>query len=240
MNEEILTIIKNEKLNDSTYRLVLGGMKSVPKAGQFVEVQLESHFLRRPFGVADFCNGELTLLYRVVGIGTSNMTKLPIGTKLNVLVNLGNGFSLDAKKPVLISGGIGLAPLYYLAKQFYEKGIKPKVILGFKNKSEVIFVEEFERIADVIIATDDGSVGFHGNSVSAFKTLSDYDCFYACGPMVMMKALCDFSTDGYVSLEARMGCGFGACMGCSIKTTAGFKRVCKEGPVFSAKEVIYE
>ncbi len=241
MKQEILTVISNKKLNNTTYEMVLGGVTEEMEPGQFVEIKVPPKFLRRPFSIADFEEGRLTVLYKVVGGGTELMTKMKDGEKLDVLTGLGNLFDMSkTKKPLLIGGGIGIAPMLGLAKAFSRKGIRPTVILGFRSQSEFCCLAEFESVADVIIATDDGSYGIKGNALDALKTLGDVDYYYACGPMVMLKAIAAYSKRGELSLEARMGCGFGACMGCSIKTTGGFKRVCKEGPVFSAEEIIYE
>lgn len=241
MKQEILTVISNKKLNDSTFELKLSGVTENMLAGQFIEIKLPQKYLRRPFSVADYSNGTLTILYKVLGLGTEIMTEIKAGERLDVLTGLGNVFDLmKTQSPVLVGGGIGVAPMYYLARSFCEKGIKPTLILGFRNKQEAFYIEEFSKFANVIIATDDGSLGVKGNALDVIKTLEKVDFYYACGPMVMLRALSNYSVCGQVSLEARMGCGFGACMGCSIKTTNGFKRVCKEGPVFGAEEVIYE
>ena len=241
MKQELLRVVKNSKLNDSIYVMQLDGVSENMQSGQFVEIALPGKFLRRPFSVADYENGVLTVLYKVVGGGTEQMTKIKVGEKLDVLTGLGNTFDLGkTQSPILLGGGIGVAPIYGLSKAFNRNGIKPTAILGFRNKSEIFYREEFEKLANVIICTDDGSEGLKGNAVDALKKLGGADYYYACGPMVMLKALSSSFKNGQVSLEARMGCGFGACMGCSIKTVNGNKRVCKEGPVFSAEEVIYE
>lgn len=241
MNEAILKVESNIRLEGNTYELKLSGAYGDIKTGQFVEISLDGFYLRRPFSVADYEKGIITLIYKVVGQGTKAMTELVSGNKLNCLIGLGNGFNISkAKKPLIIGGGIGVAPLYYLAKEFNKKGITPTIVLGFKNNDEIFYIKQFSDIGKTIIATDDGSFGFHGNVIDAIKAKNiDYDYYYACGPMVMLKSLADFSTAGELSLEARMGCGFGACMGCSILTVNGTKRVCKEGPVFDASEVIF-
>ncbi len=242
MKEKILTIKSHNQLNETMFEMVLSGKDLDMSAGQFVEVSVTGYFLRRPFSVARCTADELTLIYKVVGAGTKEMSSMAVGTKLNVLTNLGNTFNLDiAKKPVLIGGGIGTAPMVQLAVEYNQKGIRPTIILGFRNKSEMYYYDKFSAMGDVIIATDDGSFGNLGNAVSVLKNSGiEYDYYHACGPMVMLKALANYSTKGELSLEARMGCGFGACMGCSIKTTKGNKRVCKEGPVFSAEEVLFD
>ncbi len=240
MKQLIMTVISNKAVGSDVYEIKLSGETSL-KSGQFVELQLKDHYLRRPFSVTEFKDGVLTILYKIVGVGTADMTGLKEGDTIDVLSELGNTFSIEGvEKPLLVGGGIGTAPMYNLALDFHKKGIRPTVILGFRNKEEVYYIEKFQQIANVIIATDDGSLGEKGNAVSVLKNKNiDFDKYFACGPMVMLKALKEFSTNGELSLEARMGCGFGACMGCSIETTKGVKRVCKEGPVFLASEVIF-
>lgn len=240
MKEVEFIISSNEKVGKDTYLLTLeGDTSAIVHPGEFVEVKLNSYFLRRPISVHDYKENELKLLYKVLGRGTKDLSSYLPSTKLNCLVNLGNGFDVTkSKKPLLIGGGIGIAPLYNLAKEFNKLNIKPIIILGFKNKEEVILYEEFKTLGEVIITSDDGSIGSMGNPVSYLKSHDlDYDYYYACGPLVMLKFLTQFSKKGQVSLEERMGCGFGACMGCSIQTKNGIKRVCKEGPVFDASEV---
>ena len=238
MIQKELTVTLNHKLADGIYEMRFAGADCV-KPGSFVEVTVPGFYLNRPFGVGDYEDGEITIFYKVVGNGTDKMTEIKVGEKLKVIYDLGNGFNLDkAKRPLLVSGGIGVAPIYYLAKAFAKKGIRPIVVTGFRNAGEVVLEKEFSAIADLYVATDDGSKGFCGNPVACVKSLEkEWDYYYSCGPMVMMHFLKLYSEKGEVSLEARMGCGFGACMGCSIKTTDGYKRVCKEGPVFDATEV---
>ncbi len=241
MKEHLLTIKSHTQLNDTMFEMVLEGADLNMSAGQFVEVSVPNYFLRRPFSVAYCTATELTLIYKVVGLGTKDMANMSVGTKLSVLTDLGNTFDTSAKKPLLIGGGIGCAPMVQLASEYNKKGIRPTIILGFRNKAEMFYYDKFSYMGDVIIATDDGSFGNAGNAVSVLKDSGiDFDYYHACGPMVMLKALANYSTKGELSLEARMGCGFGACMGCSIKTTKGNKRVCKEGPVFLAKEVLFD
>lgn len=240
MKQTNLTVKTNLKLTDGVYELKLTGDVGKLFPGQFIEIALTGFYLRRPFGVCDCTENELTVLYRVQGRGTEYMTSLKKGDAVNCLLGLGNGFRLDAEKPLIIGGGMGIAPLYYLAKYFDGKGKRPLAVLGFKNKSEAFYVGQFEKYADVTVATDDGSLGFKGNVLDALKALNaDYGFYYACGPEIMLKKLSEYDARGELSLEARMGCGFGACMGCSIQTTDGVKRVCREGPVFSAGEVLF-
>ncbi|MBO7155818.1 MAG: dihydroorotate dehydrogenase electron transfer subunit [Clostridia bacterium] len=238
MISKVLTVVSNVKLADGIYEMRFSGANYVVP-GSFLEVTVPGFYLNRPFGVGNYENGEITIYYKVVGNGTDKMTEIKAGTELKVIYGLGNGFNMArAKKPLLVSGGIGIAPIYYLAKAYANQGIRPIVVTGFRNAGEVVLSEELNKIADLIVCTDDGSMGFNGNPVSAVKALDkEWDYYYACGPMVMMKYLKMHSAQGELSLEARMGCGFGACMGCSIITKSGYKRVCKEGPVFDASEV---
>ena len=237
MKREILSVISCRDLNAGVYELVLSGASDM-RAGQFVELSVPGFYLRRPISVADSADGVLTLLVKEVGEGTKKLRTVKSGDTVDALTGLGNGFDLNAEKPLLVGGGIGCAPLYKLAKDFAAAGVRPTAVLGFRNAAEVYYAEEFARFCDVVIATDDGSAGVRGNAVSAAEGI-DFDRFYACGPQVMLRAAAQKLRHGQVSLEARMGCGFGACMGCSIKTTKGYARVCKEGPVFEAEEVVW-
>lgn len=237
MKREILSVISCRDLNAGVYELVLSGASDM-RAGQFVELSVPGFYLRRPISVADSADGVLTLLVKEAGEGTKKLRTVKSGDTVDALTCLGNGFDLNAEKPLLVGGGIGCAPLYKLAKDFAAAGVRPTAVLGFRNAAEVYYAEEFARFCDVVIATDDGSAGVRGNAVSAAEGI-DFDRFYACGPQVMLRAAAQKLRHGQVSLEARMGCGFGACMGCSIKTTKGYARVCKEGPVFEAEEVVW-
>ena len=218
-----------------------GDLSEIKNPGEFVEIKLDNYYLRRPISVHNYSKNELTLLYKVLGRGTNDLSKYQIGKELDVLVGLGNGFDISkSNKPLLIAGGIGIAPMYNLALKFNKLGIKPTLIYGVSRESDLVLIDEFSKICNLIICSDDGSHGFKGNVVSYLKENKiDFDKYYACGPQVMLKYLKQYSENGYVSLEARMGCGFGACMGCSIETTHGPKRVCKEGPVFEASEVLF-
>ena len=242
MKNQILTVKDNKQISDDVFVMKFEKEENEYKAGQFVELKVDGFTLRRPFGVYDFENGELSLLYKVVGQGTAKMATMKRGEKIDALTELGNGFNVDkAKKPLLIGGGLGAAPLYYLAKTFKEKGIKAEMLLGARTQSDLVVLNEFKNVADVKVATDAGTSGFKGNVVEALKHY-DFDCdfYYACGSLAMLKRVASYSTNGEISMEARMACGFGACMGCSIMTTDGAKRVCKDGPVFYAKEIIFE
>lgn len=237
MKREILSVISCRDLNAGVYELVLSGASDM-RAGQFVELSVSGFYLRRPISVADSADGVLTLLVKEAGEGTKKLRTVKSGDTVDALTGLGNGFDTNAEKPLLVGGGIGCAPLYKLAKDFAAAGVRATAVLGFRNAAEVYYAEEFARFCDVVIATDDGSAGVRGNAVSAAEGI-DFDRFYACGPQVMLRAAAEKLRHGQVSLEARMGCGFGACMGCSIKTTKGYARVCKEGPVFEAEEVVW-
>ncbi len=243
MKEMKMTILSNINVGKDTYLMKLkGNEKFTSLPGQFCEIALENHFLRRPISIFDQKDDEISFLYKVLGHGTKDMSSYAPGKELSILLNLGNGFDLDkSDKPLLIGGGIGVAPLYYLAEEFLRQGKKVEFLLGFRNKNEALMIPEFEKLGKVHLVSDDGTLGEKGNPVTYLKNHDlDFDCYYACGPLVMLKFLSKEDYHGFVSLEARMGCGFGACMGCSIRTTEGYKRVCKEGPVFSSREVIYE
>ena len=244
MKQSIFTIQSNTPLTRDVMKMVLGGDTSAITApGQFVNILLEGKFLRRPISVCDYDEETLTLIYKVVGSGTEIMASLPVGTKLDVLTGLGNGYdtSLSGDKPLLIGGGVGVPPMYRLAKNLIAEGKKPVVILGFNTAAEVFYKEEFEKLgAEVHVATADGSVGVKGFVTDVVKTIPDYTYFYTCGPEPMLKALSDVTTtSGQLSFEERMGCGFGACMGCSCQTKYGNKRICKDGPVLVKEEIIW-
>lgn len=243
MKEERLTIESNTQVGKDTYLLKLVGMTSeLNGSGQFAELKLKGYYLRRPLSIHDYSKDSITFLYKILGKGTKDLSLYHKGDTIDVLLPLGNRFDTsDSRHPLLIGGGIGIAPLYHLGKEFLSKGIKPTFLFGFKNKEEIMMIDEFQKLGEVMITTDDGSQGYHGNPVGYLKDHPlEFDRYYACGPQVMLKYLSMAFENGQVSLEARMGCGFGACMGCSIKTVNGYKRVCKEGPVFEAGEVIYE
>ena len=238
-------VIENVNIAKDVFKMILeGDTKDIKKAGQFINIELESLYLRRPISVCDFDDKTVTVIYKVVGKGTEIMKDLKVGTVLDVLTGLGNGFDVDCDgdKPLIIGGGVGTPPMYKLCKDLIAKGKKPIVVLGFASKEDVFYEDEFKKLGvDVYISTVDGSVGTKGFVTDVMKDLSDYTYFYACGPMVMLKAICAVADiSGQVSLEERMGCGFGACMGCTIKTQDGYKRVCKEGPVFRKESLIWE
>ena len=241
MKNVILEITQNYSVSSDVFLMKLkGDIDEIKNSGEFVEIKLEGYYLRRPISVCEFNDDELTILYKVLGHGTHDMSTYPVGKKLDVLVGLGHGFDMNKScKPLLVAGGIGIAPLVGLAKRFNELGIKPTLIYGAAKKSDLVLLEELEKYTTLYVTTDDGSVGYKGNPVAFLKENEiEFDYYYSCGPQIMLKYLALHSKNGCVSLEARMGCGFGACMGCSIQTTNGPKRVCKEGPVFEASEVL--
>ena len=241
MKQSIFEIVSNKKLADITYEMVLkGDCSDITKPGQFVNIKLDGFFLRRPISVCNSKDGVLTIIYKVVGQGTEVMANMTAGEKLDILTGLGNGYDLDksGEAPVLIGGGAGVPPMYMLAVELLKQGKKPTVVLGFNKKSEVFYEEEFKALGiETIVATADGSYGVKGFVTDAIKDI-DYTYFFTCGPEPMLKALYDnTTTSGQLSFEARMGCGFGACMGCTCETLYGNKRICKDGPVLVKEEV---
>ena len=243
MKQGIFEIISNKALTDSVYQMVLSGDTSAITApGQFVNLQLDGMFLRRPISVCDYDSNTLTLVYKVVGKGTEAMSKMGVGEKLDILTGLGNGYdlSLSGDRPVLLGGGVGVPPMYHLAKQLIGLGKTVTVILGFNTAREVFYENEFRALGcEVTVTTVDGSYGKKGFVTDALP--EDYTYFYTCGPEPMLKAVHRAtSTSGQMSFEERMGCGFGACMGCSCKTLTGHKRICKEGPVMKKEEILWD
>ena len=239
----IYEIASNEPLTDSVWRMVLvGDTQYLTAPGQFVNSAIEGCYLRRPRSVCDYDEKSITLIYKVVGRGTEIMSRMQPGEKLDVLTGLGNGFSTAAttESPVLVGGGVGVPPLYNLAKKLQAAGKKVQVVLGFNRAEEIFYAEEFRALGvDVHVATADGSVGVKGFVTDAMKQIS-FDYVYTCGPLPMLKAIyAATECDGEYSFEERMGCGFGACMGCSCQTTKGSKRICKEGPVLKRDEIIF-
>lgn len=234
-------ILLNEKIAKDVYKMILeGDTQYITASGQFINIKLEGKFLRRPISVCDYDETTVTIIYKVVGEGTEMMSQLPVGEALDVLTGLGNGYDIsNGTKPLLIGGGVGVPPMYNLCKRLIAAGQQPTVILGFNTKEEVFYEEEFRALgADVRVTTVDGSYGIKGFVTDAFP--NDYDYFYTCGPMPMFKAIeAKAVTSGQYSFEERMGCGFGACMGCSCKTKYGNKRICKDGPVLVREEIIW-
>ncbi|MBQ2896767.1 MAG: dihydroorotate dehydrogenase electron transfer subunit [Clostridia bacterium] len=241
LKQGLFDIKENIKLNKSMYKMVLAGDASAISApGQFVNIKLDGFFLRRPISVCDYSENDFTILYKVVGAGTEKMSEMKEG-KLDILTGLGNGFdtSKSGQFPVLIGGGAGVPPMYNLAKVLKDQGKTPTVIMGFNTKDEIYYLDEFNAVCDTIVTTADGSFGTKGFVTAALENLN-YTYTYSCGPEPMLKAIYDVSkTDGEFSFEERMGCGFGACMGCSCKTKYGNKRICKEGPVLCKEEIIW-
>ena len=241
MKQSIFTILSNNALTDVVYKMVLeGDTSAISNCGQFVDLRLPEKYLRRPISVCDYSENTLTLIYKVVGSGTEIMADLPIGTKLDVLTGLGNGYdtSLSGDSPVLVGGGVGVPPMFNLCKKLLAEGKHPQVVLGFNTGAEIFLADEFQALGAVVhIATADGSVGTKGFVTDVIKDLQ-YSYFYSCGPMPMFKAMENvMTTSGQYSFEERMGCGFVACKGCTIQTKSGYKRVCKDGPVFFREEV---
>lgn len=239
----IYEIVSNRPLTDSVWQMVLAGdTQYLTAPGQFVNIAIEGCYLRRPISVCDYDGQSITLIYKVVGRGTEIMSRMQAGEKLDVLTGLGNGFSLSAatERPLLVGGGVGVPPLYNLARKLKAAGKRVQVVLGFNRADEIFYADEFEALGvEVHIATVDGSVGVKGFVTDAMKAL-EFDYIYTCGPLPMLKAIYNASEcDGEFSFEERMGCGFGACMGCSCQTTKGSKRICKEGPVLKRDEIIF-
>jgi len=244
MKQGLFTITENTALTKSVYRMRLSGDTSdITVSGQFVNLLIDGFYLRRPISVCDRTDGLLTIVYKVVGKGTEKMSRMQTGETIDILTGLGNGYdlSLSGDAPLLIGGGVGVPPMYLLAKDLIAKGKQVSVILGFNTKDEIFYEEEFKALgAHVTVATADGSYGVKGFVTDAMKDIK-YSYFYTCGPEPMLKAVWKTSeTSGQFSFEERMGCGFGACMGCSCKTLTGNKRICKDGPVLRKEEILWE
>lgn len=243
MKQGYFEIIENSQLTESVYKMTLSGdVSAITAPGQFVNIKLDGLYLRRPISVCDVTERTLTIIYKVVGKGTQVMSKMHSGT-LDVLTGLGNGYDLSVSgdKPILLGGGVGVPPMYLLAKQLISQGKRVKVVLGFNTANEVFYEDAFKALgAEVTVTTVDGSYGVKGFVTDVIKDVS-YTYFYTCGPEPMLKAVYKATkTSGQMSFEKRMGCGFGACMGCSCKTITGYKRICKEGPVMRKEEVLWE
>ena len=251
MKQEIFKILTNQQLAKDVYRMTLTGDTCGIRPGQFVNIKLDGLYLRRPISVCDCVGCVLTLIYKVVGKGTELMSKMTQCDELDVLTGLGNGYDLtkSGETPILIGGGVGVPPLYMLCRKLAEEGRHPTVVLGFNKAEEVFYPNEFAALgAEVKVATVDGSVGVKGFVTDAIAALSDegkkFSYFYTCGPEPMLKAVYNSpvldGVEGEFSFEERMGCGFGACMGCSCKTVTGYKRICKDGPVLEKKEILWK
>ena len=242
MERVVFKIKDNKKIAKNVFEIKLeGNTDAITKSGQFVNIQLDGLYLRRPISVCDYSKNSLTLVYKVVGKGTEQLSKMEKGD-LDVLVGLGNGYDteLSGKEPVLIGGGVGVPPLLNLCKKLLAEGKKPSVILGFNTKDEIFYEEEFKKLGvNVYVTTVNGEYGIKGFVTDVLKNIN-YTYFYTCGPEPMLKAVYNSTaTSGQLSFEERMGCGFGACMGCTCKTKYGNKRICKDGPVLVKEEIIW-
>ena len=245
MIQSLFTIVENVCLAKNIWRMRLqGDTSAITAPGQFVNIKLEGFFLRRPISVNDVEGDILTLIYKPLGEGTRLMTTFAPGKVLDILSGLGNGFdpARSGEKPVLVGGGVGIPPLFNLCKRLIAKGAKPVVVLGFNTREEVFLEDDFRALgAEVIALTADGSYGHKGLVTDGVQMVSDFTYLYTCGPEAMLKAVYNVcKTSGQFSFEERMGCGFGACMGCSCKTITGYKRICKEGPVMRKEEILWE
>ncbi|MBQ0098455.1 MAG: dihydroorotate dehydrogenase electron transfer subunit [Oscillospiraceae bacterium] len=243
MKDSVFEIYENFPLTDDVFQMKLtGDVSDITTPGQFINIKIDSLYLRRPISVCGKDENSVTIIYKVVGKGTEILSKMQKGEKLSVLTGLGNGYdtSLSGETPLLIGGGVGVPPLYLLAKELIKQNKKVSVILGFNKKSEVFYENEFKKLGcDVSVTTVDGSYGIKGFVTNAIK--NGYSYFYTCGPEPMLKAVYKSTdTSGQFSFEERMGCGFGACMGCSCKTITGYKRICKDGPVLKKEEILWE
>ena len=243
MKQSLFQIVSNEALTDSVYKMILSGDTSAITApGQFVNIQLTGKFLRRPISVCDYDKSTLTIIYKVVGAGTEQMSAMKPGEMLDILTGLGNGYDLNlaGDRPVLLGGGVGVPPMYNLAKKLIAMGKEVSVILGFNTASEIFYEQEFKALGcKTYVTTVDGSYGKKGFVTDALP--ENYTYFYTCGPEPMLKAVYRATaTSGQMSFEERMGCGFGACMGCSCKTLTGYKRICKDGPVMKKEEILWQ
>lgn len=240
--QNIYKILSNEPLTKDVFKMVLqGDTQYITRPGQFINIALTGKFLRRPISVCDYDDTTVTIIYKVVGEGTEQLKNMSVGEELDVLTGLGNGYDISkSTKPLLIGGGVGVPPMYNLAKALINAGQMPTVILGFNTKSEVFYEDEFNKLGcKTVVTTVDGSYGTKGFVTDAMADV-DYDYFYTCGPLPMFKAVYNATTvSGQFSFEERMGCGFGACVGCTCKTKYGNKRICKDGPVLEKEEIIW-
>lgn len=235
-------IKSNKELCPNVFEMKLeGDTSSVKNSGQFINIKLDGLYLRRPISICSYGENTMTIIYKVVGKGTTQMSTMKPGEKLDCLVGLGNGFNIgDEKSSVVIGGGVGVPPMYQLAKDLLASGKKVTAVLGFNTKSEIFYEEEFKALGiDVVVTTVDGSYGTKGFVTDALPNI-EYDYYYTCGPEPMLKAIYKYGGKGQLSFEERMGCGFGACMGCTCKTLYGNKRICLDGPVLESEEVKWE
>lgn len=242
--QSFFSVVSNETLTTNVYKMVLSGDTSAVTApGQFINILLDGFYLRRPISVCDLKGELLTIIYKAVGRGTRYMSSLLPGAKLDILTGLGNGYDISkcGETPLLIGGGVGVPPLYYLSKKLIADGKAPKVLLGFNTASEVFFADEFRALGlPVYISTADGSLGTKGFVTQLLDECGEYDYLFTCGPEPMLKSVYSAAdVSGQFSFERRMGCGFGACMGCSCETKYGTKRICRDGPVLEKEEIIW-
>ena len=240
----IYEVIANDKIAKDVHKMILKGDTSyITFPGQFINIKIDDLYLRRPISICDYDKETITIIFKVVGHGTEKMAEMEKGTKLDILTGLGNGFNKtrSGKSPLLVGGGVGTPPMYRLCKELIDEGKSPIVVLGFNSKEDVFFEDEFKKLgAEVYISTVDGSYGTKGFVTDIIKDLENYTYYYACGPLPMLKALYNTAEgDGEYSFEERMGCGFGACMGCTVRVKDGFKRVCKDGPVLKKEEIVW-
>ena len=246
MERRIMEVAELTPLTKDVYSMTLkGDCRDIERPGRFINITVPGFYLRRPISISSWNEKELTIVFRVVGGGTAELAAMEEGTKLDVLMPLGNGFDISSlgdyvRNPVITGGGIGVPPMYGLAKEMVEKGISPDVILGFNTADEIIMADDFRELGiEPVITTVDGSAGIKGFVTDAMKDKA-YDYAFACGPAPMLKAVYDIVPDGQFSFEARMACGFGACMGCTMETVTGYKRVCKDGPIFYKEEIKWQ
>lgn len=242
MKHGIFKITENIRLTENVYKMRMeGDVSDITAPGQFINIKLDGKFLRRPISVCDCAENTVTVIYKVVGNGTKQLSEMQTGEGLDILTGLGNGYDMQPSgdNPLLIGGGVGIPPLYMLAKQLREQGKNVSIVMGFNTENEIFYENEFSELGcDVRITTVDGSFGIKGFVTDAFP--ADYSYFYTCGPEAMLKAVSKSAvTSGQLSFEERMGCGFGACMGCSCKTISGYKRICKDGPVMKKEEILW-
>ena len=239
IKDELFTIVSNRPLNALVYEMVLSGDTSlIARPGQFIDIEIEGKYLRRPISISDYDATTLTIVYKVVGEGTKKMSEMTPCQTLKALISLGNGFdpNVEAKNIAVIGGGVGIPPLVNLAKKLKMRDKKVTVLMGFNTASDAYYLDKFGFCDETRVATVDGSIGTKG-FVTALMKEGEFDYFYSCGPEPMLNSLLKTGMDGQLSYEARMGCGFGVCMGCSCKTKLGTKRICKDGPVMTAEEM---
>lgn len=241
MNKSLFIIRENSRLAAGIYRMILeGDTGEITAPGQFVNIRLDGLYLRRPISICDWDEKTMTLIYKTVGKGTAKMAEMKPGDALDILCPLGNGYDLAkvGADPVIVGGGVGVPPMYGLAKRLVDRGIRPSVILGFNGREDIFYEEEFRQLGlEVTVTTADGSYGTEGFVTAAMAENPKYAL--ACGPEPMLQSVCEKAEDGQFSFEARMACGFGGCMGCSCETKYGAKRICREGPVLEKEEIIW-